>query len=135
MSLNSVAEENAAAVSGEIVGPLLWKSQINAVYVFVSFLPKRLCITSITLPHRETITLLGNTLALNNSGNDKSSGSGVVSRLSRLRVLDFRTQDRGSRDSQGSVDVDSLGKGGGKAKKGGGGEGVTHPEVGDPGCK
>jgi hypothetical protein len=122
-------------VSGEIVGPLLWKSQINAVHVFVSFLPKRLRITSITLPHRENVTLLNNALALNNSGNDRSSGSGVVSRLSRLRVLDLGTQDRGSGDSQGSVDVDSLGKGGGKAKKGGGGEGVTHLEVGDPGYK
>jgi hypothetical protein len=108
-------------VSGEIVGPLLWKSQINAVHVFVGSLPKRLCITSITLPHRETITLLDNTLALNDSGNSRSSSNGVVSRLRRLRSLNVGTQDRGRRNSQDSVNVYSLRKGSGKAKKAGGG--------------
>ena len=108
-------------MSGEIVGPLLWKSQMNAVHFFISFLPKRLCITSITLPHRETITLLDNTLALNDSGNSRSSSNGVVSRLRRLRSLNVGTQDRGRRNSQGSVNVYSLRKGSGKAKKAGGG--------------
>ena len=146
--LISALEENAAAVSGMTVGPLLQNVSNDIIHGSINLLPLGLRITSVTLLVGGAtlrnewgagnvvyviVTLLDNTFILDDSGDSRSSGSGVVRHCGRLRFLNLWPKDRGGRDGQGSLNVDLLGSGSSEAKKPGCGEREKHVGVVNPG--
>lgn len=147
MLLNSALEENAAAVSGVTVGPLLQNVSNDTIHRFVNDLPKGLRITSITLlvggddewgagnVVYVIVTLLDDAVVLDDSSRSRCSGDRVVRDCGRLRFLDTWPEDCGGGDGQGSLNVDLLGSrsGGSEAQKEpGGGERVAHVAVVNP---